>query len=105
MIYIKIKNMIIVGRPKLSYENMSSRSQERAAKMIADSNKMELIYKSLKKSAKKSRKSLLPLLNTVEKSGSASQVTNRIKLAEKQVPLVLNVNSIVWSFSRRISKN
>jgi hypothetical protein len=71
------------GRPELPWELQSSRGKDRAAKAISDEKSLGLIFHALKKSAKKRRKSLVPVLNRVSSQGAASKLTNFISKAER----------------------
>jgi hypothetical protein len=66
--FITIKKIIVIGRPELLLENKSQRSKERAAKILSDEKKFGHLYRALQKSAKKSRKTIMPVLDRLNKS-------------------------------------
>lgn len=71
-------------------ELKSRRSKERDAGSLANNNTNEKILRALTKSAKKNRKSLVPILNKVYQPGSATQISQLISRCEKNNPKMLS---------------
>ncbi|CAF0958103.1 unnamed protein product [Brachionus calyciflorus] len=80
------------GLPELSYEQMSKRSKDRVARILANENSNEKLLRSLIKSSKKYRKSLIPLLSQITEPGSASKMTKVLK-ANSQTPKMLTAET------------
>ena len=84
--------IIVIGRPELLWENKSQRSKERAAKILSDGKNFGHLYRALQKSAKKSRKSLVPVLDRLNKPGSGREVSNIISKSNQQ-PTMLSTQT------------
>lgn len=66
----------------------SKRSKDREARVLANANSNQKLFRALIKSSKKERKSLAPLLNQVTEPGSATKLMNFIA-AKKKSPKML----------------
>lgn len=69
------------------------RSKDRAAGILANSNSNQKLLRALVKSSKKSRKSLVPILNKLSQPGNATKVNNMISNSKKQTPIMLSAET------------
>ena len=74
----------------MSWHNASQRTQEKQAKNLSDRNPNGLLFHSLIKNSKTSRKSIIPILHRITTPGSGRKVTKLLNNVEKKTPIMMS---------------